>query len=70
MSIGRKRLSPITKEITDKEAQLIHALRERTADLIDICEQLKTRDPRLASIAQTSYEEACMWAIRSIMQGN
>jgi len=39
-----------------------------TADLIDLCEQLKDDDGeqnRLASLAQTAYEEAAMWAVKA-----
>jgi len=35
-----------------------------TAALIDFCEGMKDKDPRLAALAQTAYEEACMWAVK------
>lgn len=37
----------------------------KSADLINTCEILKQKDPRLASLAQTSYEEAAMWAVKA-----
>ena len=40
-------------------------IKTRTADLIDFCEELKARDPRLAALAQTAYEEAAMWATKA-----
>ena len=44
---------------------LVTELKIKTAELIDICETLKKQDARLASLAQTSYEEAAMWAVKA-----
>jgi hypothetical protein len=44
---------------------LVDELKLKTAELIDLCEALKDCDPRLASLAQTSYEEAAMWAVKA-----
>jgi len=43
----------------------VDKLKRYTADLIDLCEDLKHLDPRLASLAQTAYEEAAMWAVKA-----
>lgn len=40
-------------------------IKTKVAELIDFCETLKARDPRLASLAQTSLEEAAMWAVKA-----
>ena len=40
-------------------------IKQKTAELINLCEELKARDGRLASLAQTSYEEAAMWAVKA-----
>lgn len=40
-------------------------IKRHTASLIDLCEKLKAKDPRLASLAQTAYEEAAMWAVKA-----
>lgn len=45
--------------------QRVESLKSLTAQLIDICEDLKEKDPRLASLAQTAYEEAAMWAVKA-----
>jgi hypothetical protein len=37
----------------------------KTAELINLCEELKSKDPRLASIAQTEYESAAHWAVKA-----
>ncbi|KKN17532.1 hypothetical protein LCGC14_0964890 [marine sediment metagenome] len=43
----------------------VHDIKYYTAQLIDLCETLKDRDPRLAALAQTAYEEASMWAVKA-----
>ncbi len=43
----------------------VDKLKRLTADLIDACEVLKKKDPRLAALAQTAYEEAAMWAVKA-----
>lgn len=40
-------------------------IKQMSAQLIDLCEELKSKDPRLASLAQTAYEEAAMWAVKA-----
>jgi hypothetical protein len=40
-----------------------------SADLIDLCEEHKELDPRLAALAQTAYEEAAMWAVKLVTSG-
>lgn len=53
----RESFNPSKDDVVDK-------LKRYTADLIDIVEAIKHLDPRLAALAQTSYEEACMWAVK------
>lgn len=43
----------------------VDVIKQRCAELIDLCETLKSKDPRLASIAQTTFEEAAMWAVKA-----
>jgi hypothetical protein len=54
----RESFNPSKDNVVDK-------IKRYTADLIDLCEDLKALDPRLASIAQTTYEEAAMWAVKA-----
>lgn len=42
----------------------VDSIKRLTAQLINICEELKSKDPRLAALAQTAYEEAAMWAVK------
>lgn len=44
---------------------LVDDIKIRSAQLIDLCEMFKALDPRAAAIAQTHYEEACMWAVKA-----
>jgi hypothetical protein len=43
----------------------VSQIKQKSAELINLCEALKDKDPRLASLAQTSYEEAAMWAVKA-----
>lgn len=44
----------------------VDMIKRKTAELINHCELLKQlgKDGRLASLAQTAYEEAAMWAVK------
>lgn len=61
-SIGEERVrvafNPSTSGVVDE-------VKQKTAELINICEGLKDKDPRLAALAQTAYEEAAMWAVKA-----
>lgn len=46
---------------SDEVAQI----KRMSAELINLCEKLKAKDARLASLAQTAYEEAAMWAVKA-----
>ncbi len=61
-SIGYTRVRLSFNPEGNKEVATIKSL---TADLIDRCETLKAKDPRLAALAQTAYEEAAMWAVKA-----
>jgi hypothetical protein len=54
----RENFNPAKYTVVDK-------IKRYTADLIDLCEDLKPLDPRLAALAQTAYEEAAMWAVKA-----
>lgn len=47
----------------------VDVIKQKTAELINLCEALKTQNPseksRLIALAQTSYEEAAMWAVKA-----
>jgi hypothetical protein len=62
MSLGAERVRETFNPSGD---DLVTKLKRYTADLIDLCEDLKELDPRLASLAQTAYEEGAMWAVKA-----
>ena len=47
------------------QADLVSQIKQKSAELINLCEELKAKDGRLASFAQTAYEEAAMWAVKA-----
>jgi hypothetical protein len=61
-SIGEQRVrttfNPSSDGVVDK-------IKQKSAELINLCEELKEKDGRLASLAQTAYEEAAMWAVKA-----
>jgi hypothetical protein len=61
-TIGEQRVRTTFNPSASDDVTLI---KNKSADLIDLCEKLKAKDPRLASLAQTSYEEAAMWAVKA-----
>lgn len=61
-SIGAHR---VRESFNPSKDSTVDKIKRYTADLIDLCEELKHLEPRLASIAQTTYEEAAMWAVKA-----
>jgi len=62
MSVGENR---VRVKFNPSAEGVVDQIKQQTARLIDLCEELKAKDPRLASLAQTSYEEAAMWAVKA-----
>lgn len=46
-------------------SSIVDNIKMKSAELINLCEGLKEKDGRLASLAQTAYEEAAMWAVKA-----
>lgn len=44
---------------------VVDQIKQKTAELINLCDELKEQDGRLASIAITTYEQAAMWAVKA-----
>jgi hypothetical protein len=61
MTTGEDR---VRVDFNPSKDKLVDEIKQTTADLIDLCEKHKSLDPRLAALAQTSYEEAAMWAVK------
>jgi hypothetical protein len=62
MSIGEDR---VRIKFNPSDNTLVNQIKQKTAELIDLCETLKEKDPRLAALAQTHYEDAAMWAVKA-----
>lgn len=62
MTIGEHR---VRVSFNPSGTSLVDQIKTKTAELIDLCETLKPLDGRLVSIAQTTYEEAAMWAVKA-----
>lgn len=62
MSIGEDR---VRVEFNPSASGIVYDIKAKSAQLIDLCETLKSKDPRLAALAQTAYEEAAMWAVKA-----
>lgn len=57
--------SRVRTEFNPAKNCIVDQLKQKSAELINICENLKTFDPRLASLAQTAFEEGAMWAVKA-----
>lgn len=55
----------VRTEFNPSQSDLVSQIKQKTAELINLCEQFKVVDPRLTSIAQTTYENAAMWAVKA-----
>ncbi len=61
MTLGEHR---VRSDFNPSGNPLVNEFKEKTAELIDRCET-PGMDPRLAALAQTSYEQAAMWAMKA-----
>lgn len=44
----------------------VDQIKAKAAELIDLIEENKFLEPRLAALAQTSAEESAMWAVKCV----
>jgi len=61
-TIGEQR---VRTDFNVSRSSVVDEIKQKSAELINLCETLKAKDGRLASLAQTSYEEAAMWAVKA-----
>lgn len=52
-------------DFNPSERPEVRMIKEKVAALIDICEEYKPQDIRLAALAQTAFEEGAMWAVKA-----
>jgi len=61
-TIGEQR---VRTEFNPSNNDIVSQIKQKSAELINLCEDLKNNDGRTALIAQTKYEEAAMWAVKA-----
>lgn len=66
-TLGQKR---VKAEFNPSKTDLVDQLKNKAAEFIDLCEQLRTdgcsgEKHRVISIAQTEVETACMYAVKA-----
>ena len=61
-TVGEQR---VRTEFNPSLNSTVDQIKQKAAELINICEGLKVKDGRLASLAQTAFEEAAMWAVKA-----
>lgn len=67
LTFGQQRVNSTFNPSGD---DVVDYIKHQTAHLIDYCEDwVKDRDPRLAALAETAYEQAAMWAVKAATAG-
>ena len=61
-TVGEQR---VRTSFNPSQTDAVALIKQKSAELINLCEELKAKDGRLASLAQTAYEEAAMWAVKA-----
>lgn len=61
-TIGEQR---VRVQFNPSSNSVVDQIKQKTAELINLCEELKAKDGRLAATAQTAYEDAAMWAVKA-----
>lgn len=63
VSVGEERVRT-TFNVGDSSD--VDKIKKASAELINLVNQSKDKDPRLAALAMTGYEEAAMWAVKLV----
>lgn len=61
-SIGESR---VRTEFNPSQNDVVSQIKQKAAELINLIEEVKYKDPRLASLAQTAFEEGAMWGVKA-----
>jgi len=61
-TLGEERVRVAFNPSADSD---VDRLKQKAAELIDMCEKFKSGEPRLVALAQTAFEEGCMWAVKA-----
>ena len=64
-TLGEKRVKIDFNTTNDS---LVDQIKRKSAELIDLCEEMRgdgsSDKQRVISLAQTGFEDACMWAVK------
>jgi hypothetical protein len=75
MTIGEDR---VRVKFNPSADGLVDKIKQKSAELIDLCEEMKAKAQkagsesetiRLCALAQTHYEDAAMWAVKAATTG-
>ena len=55
----------VRTEFNPSNNGLVDQIKQKAAELINLCEEVKTKDPRLVALAQSAFEEGAMWAVKA-----
>ncbi len=61
LTLGEQR---VRTQFNPSADSAVDQLKQLSAKLIDLCEELKEKDPRLCAMAQSHYELAAMLAVK------
>ena len=65
-TLGEKRVKIDFNTTNDS---LVDQIKRKSAELIDLCEEMRgdgsNDKQRVISLAQTGFEDACMWAVKA-----
>ena len=64
-TLGEKRVRTTFNVSEGQTYSDIDLIKRKAAELIDLVEQFNGKDGRLVSLAQTSFEEGAMWAVKA-----
>ena len=65
LTLGEKRVKVNFNTTNDS---LVDQIKRKSAELIDLCQEMRdegsSEKQRVISLAQTGFEDACMWAVK------
>lgn len=62
-TLGEKR---VRVDFNPSDSNQVSVIKQKFAELINLVEEAKAKDPRLVEIAQHSIEEAAMWSVKAV----
>ncbi len=60
-TIGEQR---VRTEFNPSADSMVDKIKQKSAELINLCDEIKDKDPRIAALAMTHYETAAMYGVK------